>query len=134
MATAVATAVATASAARRRLRALTRHVAPAAATTRGGSTIATVGSVADAADGQQLPLITLAEVATHRSRASAWVALHGDVYDFTNFLDSHPGGSRSLLRLAGQDASEEFTELHSQSIFAAFAPRFKIGRLHPADR
>ena len=31
----------------------------------------------------ELPVITLAEVAEHRTRASCWVALHDQVYDFT---------------------------------------------------
>ena len=53
--------------------------------------------------------------------------------DFTEFVDTHPGGARGLLRHAGTDASEAFAELHSQSIFAAFAPRHVIGRLSPAE-
>ena len=44
-------------------------------------------------------------------------------YDFTTFIDEHPGGVRGLLRHAGTDASEVFAELHSQSIFAAFGPK-----------
>ncbi len=79
----------------------------------------------------ELPVYTLEEVAEHRTRSSCWVALHGDVYDFTPFLNQHPGGARGLLRHAGLDASDAFTELHSQSIFAAFAPRYRIGRLAP---
>lgn len=79
------------------------------------------------------PVFTLAEVARHRSRQSAWVALHGEVYDFTDFVELHPGGARGLLRHAGTDASDAFTELHSQSIFATFAPRYRIGRLDPKD-
>jgi cytochrome b involved in lipid metabolism len=81
----------------------------------------------------QLPVFSLAEVAEHRTRRSAWVALHGEVFDFTSFLDAHPGGARGLLRHAGTDASDAFTELHSQSIFAAFAPQHRIGRLAAAE-
>ena len=72
---------------------------------------------------------TQAEVAAHGGRASCWVALHGEVYDFTRFLDEHPGGARGILRHAGTDASDIFAELHSQSIFAAFGPEYRIGRL-----
>ena len=78
---------------------------------------------------EDLPVYTLEEVAQHRTRQSCWVALHDAVYDFTEFLESHPGGARGLLRHAGTDASEVFAELHSQSIFAAFGPIYRIGRL-----
>ena len=44
-----------------------------------------------------------------------------------------PSGARGVLRHAGTDASDAFTELHSQSIFAAFASQYRIGRLDPAD-
>ena len=69
------------------------------------------------------PAFSLEEVAKHRSRQSCWIALHDSVYDFTSFVDEHPGGARGLLRHAGTDASEVFAELHSQSIFAAFGPK-----------
>ena len=80
-----------------------------------------------------LPEYTLAEVAQHRTRESCWVVLAGRVYDFTPFIDEHPGGARGLLRHAGTDASEVFAELHSQSIFAAFGPDHLIGTLAAAD-
>jgi cytochrome b involved in lipid metabolism len=81
-------------------------------------------------------VITLEELARHRSASSCWVALSGDVYDFTEFVQSgqHPGGARSLLHHAGTDASEAFAELHTQSIFAAFAPRCRIGVLETTRR
>jgi len=103
----------------RRLRGVARHVL-------GASPAAEPQPDAD-------PIYTLAEVAEHRTRQSAWVALHGEVYDFTAFVDAHPGGARGLLRHAGTDASDAFTELHTQSIFATFAPRYRIGRLAPQD-
>ena len=72
---------------------------------------------------------TMAEVASHRGASSCWIVLRGEVYDFTEFAAHHPGGERALLRHAGTDASDAFAELHSQSLFAAFAPRYRIGRL-----
>lgn len=105
--------------AQRRLRSVARHVLPCGKV-----------SAVESPDG---PVFTLAEVAKHRSRQSAWVALYGEVYDFTSFVDAHPGGARGLLRHAGTDASDAFTELHTPSIFAAFAPRYRIGRLEPRE-
>jgi nitrate reductase (NAD(P)H) len=35
------------------------------------------------------------------------------VYDCTPFLEQHPGGSASITMNAGQDATEDFTAVHS---------------------
>lgn len=39
---------------------------------------------------------------------------HGKVYDVTAFLEDHPAGAYSILRHAGQDATEDF-DFHSRS-------------------
>ena len=78
-----------------------------------------------------LPEYTLAEVAQHRTRESCWVVLAGRVYDFTPFIDEHPGGARGLLRYAGTDASEVFAELHSLNEITADPSITKV--LHGAD-
>ena len=56
--------------------------------------------------------ISYTEVQKHKSRDSCWVVLYGDVWDVTGFLDSHPGGSQIILKLAGQDATEEYDPVH----------------------
>lgn len=35
------------------------------------------------------------------------------MYDVTSFLDSHPGGAKSILRWAGKDGTEEYEALHA---------------------
>jgi hypothetical protein len=57
------------------------------------------------------------------------VVLRGLVYDFTTFVDAHPGGARAVLRHAGTDATAVFEELHSESIFTAYAPAHLVGAL-----
>ena len=56
------------------------------------------------------------------------------VYDFTEFVEAHPGGARAILRHAGGDATATFQELHSDAIFHAFAKKYLIGRLPEAER
>ncbi|KAL2002894.1 hypothetical protein VTN02DRAFT_5611 [Thermoascus thermophilus] len=53
-----------------------------------------------------------AEVAEHNTPESCWVILYGKVYDVTDFLPSHPGGSRIILKLAGKDATAEYDPIH----------------------
>ncbi|EKM53383.1 uncharacterized protein PHACADRAFT_259730 [Phanerochaete carnosa HHB-10118-sp] len=57
-------------------------------------------------------VLTGPEVAKHNSRESCWIIVHGKVYDVTDFLDEHPGGSRIILKYAGQDATEAYEPIH----------------------
>lgn len=52
------------------------------------------------------------EIEEHASRESCWVVIKGKAYDVTDFLDSHPGGAKSILRYAGKDGTEEYETLH----------------------
>ena len=50
-------------------------------------------------------LYTREEVAQHRKPGDSWVILHGEVYNVTNWLPRHPGGSKVLGHYGGQDAT-----------------------------
>ncbi|KAK9370285.1 FMN-dependent dehydrogenase-domain-containing protein [Lipomyces kononenkoae] len=56
--------------------------------------------------------LTFDEVSQHKSAQSCWVIIDTTVYDVTEFLPDHPGGSRSILRFAGKDATTEFEGIH----------------------
>lgn len=69
-------------------------------------------------------------VQEHRSADSCWVVLYGEVYDVTNFLSDHPGGSKIILKLAGQDATEEYDPVHPGpplSLDSSLSPECKLG-------
>ncbi|KIW81109.1 hypothetical protein Z517_04132 [Fonsecaea pedrosoi CBS 271.37] len=57
-------------------------------------------------------MLTKAQVEEHRTKESCWVIISGNVYDLTDFLDHHPGGSAIILRYAGQDATSAYEPLH----------------------
>lgn len=57
-----------------------------------------------------------AELAKHNNRQSCWLAIHGEVWDATNFIDQHPGGANLILKLAGKDASDEYELFHSPEL------------------
>lgn len=70
-------------------------------------------------------------VAKHTSPESCWVVLYGNVYDVTNFLSEHPGGSKIILKLAGKDATEEYDPIHPPgTIEENLAPEAKLGRVN----
>ncbi|KAI0154844.1 FMN-dependent dehydrogenase-domain-containing protein [Xylariaceae sp. FL1272] len=78
-------------------------------------------------------LISAEEVAKHTSPDSCWVVLYGDVYDVTEFLPSHPGGSKIILQLSGRDATEEYDPIHPPGTLEDnLKPEAKLGRLDPA--
>ena len=68
-------------------------------------------------------MITFSELAEHSSRKSCWVALYGQVYDVTEFLNSHPGGVKSILRWAGKDATEEYDPIHPAGAIKRYLPQ-----------
>ncbi|TFY62149.1 hypothetical protein EVJ58_g4051 [Rhodofomes roseus] len=55
---------------------------------------------------------SLAEVALHNTASSCWVIIHNNVYDMTEFLPDHPGGSNIILKYAGRDATAVYDPIH----------------------
>ncbi|XP_019865062.1 uncharacterized protein LOC109594293 [Aethina tumida] len=79
-------------------------------------------------------IITLDEVSWHDSAGDCWVVIYDRVYDITDFLDEHPGGSDILLEYAGRDASVAFRGSgHSKQAIRAL-DRFLIGELPMHER
>ncbi|KAL6045500.1 Protein-L-isoaspartate(D-aspartate) O-methyltransferase [Balamuthia mandrillaris] len=57
---------------------------------------------------------TMEEVSKHNKRNDCWMVIYGKVYDFTRFIDEHPGGD-IVLEGAGTEATELFEDVaHSQ--------------------
>jgi len=52
-------------------------------------------------------LITLQELSQHNSISDCWMAIHGKVYNVTDYLFMHPGGE-SILQGCGTDATTLF--------------------------
>ncbi|TFK78350.1 cytochrome b5, partial [Polyporus arcularius HHB13444] len=77
-------------------------------------------------------LISGKEVAQHNSRESCWIIVHGKVYDVTEFLDDHPGGSKIILKYAGKDATAEYDPIHPPDAIKTHLPPEKhLGDVDP---
>ena len=58
--------------------------------------------------------------------------LYGKVYDVTDFLSSHPGGSKIILKLAGRDATEEYDPIHPPGTLEDnLRPEAQLGTVDP---
>jgi isopentenyl diphosphate isomerase/L-lactate dehydrogenase-like FMN-dependent dehydrogenase len=61
------------------------------------------------------------------------VILYNNVYDVTEFLPSHPGGTKIILKLAGRDATEEFDPVHPPGTLEEnLKPEAKLGTVDAA--
>ncbi|KAI0042574.1 glyoxylate dehydrogenase [Auriscalpium vulgare] len=72
------------------------------------------------------------EVEQHASRDSCWIIVHGKVFDVTDFLDEHPGGSKIILKYAGKDATEAYEPIHPPDAITSNLPTDKhLGAVDP---
>jgi alkylation response protein AidB-like acyl-CoA dehydrogenase/predicted heme/steroid binding protein len=72
--------------------------------------------------------ITQAELSQHSKPGDMWLAIDGDVYNVSKFASVHPGGSKVLEHLAGNDVTQEFYDLHRQDVLTKYG-RLRVGRL-----
>jgi alkylation response protein AidB-like acyl-CoA dehydrogenase/predicted heme/steroid binding protein len=74
-------------------------------------------------------VVTQAELASHKTSSSCWIAVDGIVYDVTKFLRAHPGGGQVILDVAGKDVTEEFFTYHKKEVLAKYGPKLRVGVL-----
>jgi isopentenyl diphosphate isomerase/L-lactate dehydrogenase-like FMN-dependent dehydrogenase/predicted heme/steroid binding protein len=71
----------------------------------------------------------------HRVEGDCWIAIHGNVYNVTTFLSSHPGGKAIILRHAGTDATEAFADVHPKELLQEYlTPDQLLGQLEPTSQ
>jgi cytochrome b involved in lipid metabolism len=84
----------------------------------------------------QEPTISLSTLAKHTGHRDGkiWIGVHGSVYDVTDFLPIHPGGTLIVAASAGLDASVTFDEVAhtSNPEVMSLLGKYFIGRLQPA--
>lgn len=71
--------------------------------------------------------VTPEELAKHDKEEDCWVALKGNVYNVTTYLQYHPGGVEELLRGAGRDATDLFNEVHRWVNYESILAKCLIG-------
>jgi alkylation response protein AidB-like acyl-CoA dehydrogenase len=64
--------------------------------------------------------LTREAVAAHNTPDDLWCIIDHKVYDLSEFVDAHPGGSVVLEQVAGTDATSAFYNLHRQEVLQKF--------------
>eukprot|EP00804_Cyclotella_cryptica_P019613 CCRYP_013961-RC/>CCRYP_013961-RC protein AED:0.30 eAED:0.32 QI:44/0.6/0.5/1/0.8/0.66/6/0/660 len=106
----------------------------------GGITLDSLPALRDEDIDFSLPTYTSAQVAMRNGKnmgEKVWMSYGGYVYDVTDFVGNHPGGSEKIMLAAG-GAIEPHWHLYRQH-FASDLPlrlmeKMIIGKLHPADQ
>jgi cytochrome b involved in lipid metabolism len=74
---------------------------------------------------------TMDDVRKHSTCSDLWLAIHGKVYNVTDFQEDHPGGDEILLDNAEMDASTAFDDVgHSPEALDSMK-QYYIGDLAP---
>ncbi|GAQ47403.1 cytochrome b5-like heme/steroid binding domain-containing protein [Aspergillus tubingensis] len=82
---------------------------------------------------EDLPIISAACVHQQRMtqdlrRKRYWIVVDNIVYDCTDYLDEHPGGSTVIRSFVGEDCSWQFWRFHSAAIMKTWGRRLRVGK------
>ena len=58
---------------------------------------------------------TMEQVKLNNSASKCWSVIDSNVYDLTNWISSHPGGSGAIISLCGTDGTSSFKSQHGES-------------------
>jgi|WetSurMetagenome_2_1015567.scaffolds.fasta_scaffold37239_3 cytochrome b involved in lipid metabolism len=56
-----------------------------------------------------LSTYSMSEVAKHNTAGDCWLVINNNVYNATDYLDSHPGGVQAITQYCGADATTAYT-------------------------
>lgn len=79
------------------------------------------------------PAIKLEELKQHTTDKSCWLAVHGKVYDVTEFLEEHPGGYDIILSSTGKDATQDFDDIGHSNSAKQLLEKYVIGAYEGGD-
>ncbi|KAF7516795.1 hypothetical protein PCG10_001807 [Penicillium crustosum] len=61
-------------------------------------------------------LLSTQQISQHKTPEDCWIVVEKQVWDVTDFLEEHPGGSAIILKHAGGDATKAYSEVHAPSV------------------
>lgn len=86
----------------------------------------------------ETPVYTAQQVAAHNSPQDCWLTINQKVYDVSNFIAIHPGGSERIIPYCGQDATQAFASQGGEGQHSTSAQNqlrsFQIGSLQKKSK
>ena len=78
---------------------------------------------------------TYEEIAKHNTDESRWIAVDGNVYDVTDFINHHPGGRKPFEKYAGTNATARFKSIkkHTNPQVQTILKTLCIGKVKPGE-
>ena len=77
---------------------------------------------------------TLEDVSQHNTNGDRWIVIDGRVYNVSEFIEKHPGGTKPLEYHSGKDATKSFQSVEKHAgvkTMEDFLKSLCIGRLAP---
>jgi|GEM_PF-1169375 len=62
--------------------------------------------------GEKKAGFTASDVASHNNQNDCYTIVGENVYDVTEWVSKHPGGTQAIIKMCGIDATEMFTKQH----------------------
>jgi cytochrome b involved in lipid metabolism len=79
-------------------------------------------------------ILTGSEVARHNTAGDCWIIIQGSVYNVTQYLQIHPGGSDRITPFCGQDATTAYSTKGGRGSHSSQADsdlsKLKLGQLN----
>uniref|UniRef100_A0A182NKH0 Cytochrome b5 heme-binding domain-containing protein n=1 Tax=Anopheles dirus TaxID=7168 RepID=A0A182NKH0_9DIPT len=84
----------------------------------------------------ELIAYTLAEVAQRNGKAGSptWIVIRDVVYDVTEYMADHPGGSELITEWAGKDGTKDFDDFGHSSDALRILKTLQVGVLAASDQ
>lgn len=80
-------------------------------------------------------IYSMNEVKKHNKINDGWVVIKNKVYNVTNFINQHPGGSQILSDRLGKDITSDFNARgHPDYVEKTILPKYLIGRIESKTR
>ncbi|CAO1406777.1 unnamed protein product [Diamesa serratosioi] len=77
----------------------------------------------------QIRPVSYEELSKHNKCDDLWMAIRGNVYNLSYYLDFHPGGHAELMKGAGKDATKIFDEVHAWVNYEKLLSKCYVGPL-----
>lgn len=73
---------------------------------------------------------TIEEVQKHNTLTDCYIILDKKVYNITDFISKHPGGTLVLLKYAGKDITKIYKQIHGKdSDYTKYLKNYYLGTI-----